>query len=761
MADRDVIRVIVDVQVLQTSDRRRGMGLYLRSLLKSAHLRHANSPIEWCFILNGQLSALSKEDDTLLQDIRGKRLSLNLRTQTDVSLFDEAADENRRTVDHAVASLPKNVKKTIFFMPAMFSREIYPVFPARGTVNIMLFHDLIPFLFHENYFADHEGIPRKDYAQRFREVYKTDLFVTNSQTTADDLTVYFGVDPSRIVPIFGAAAERKGLHSLRPKIADKLEKGFILMPSGDDFRKNNELAVKAFAEMHREEKLVITSTFSQGSKRTLREICPDVVFSETVTDEEFLWLVDNAKAIFFPTLYEGLGMPVLEAIERNAKVACSSIPVFAELSQTAFYFFDPQSTTSMAQTLLQVLGDSEADHQVWEAKRSDYSTVLSTFSWEKTADLFIDALLTCGAPLGPKQKIAVFCPSPSSYSSVGKYAFEVHAELSRIYDIDYYVGEGQTEFKPTRPNILEYAANYFPADSFSQKSLTCYKHLLYNIGNSEFHIEAILNALRFPGSVIVHDTKLNGIFDYMQHWGFMPVARREFETLLDERFNCKHSSCLASLLANQKGVFCHSTYAKKAIQEVVAGSSPRLNQIVHPIGVPAIELMRPAGFTVSFAGIISEDKGISLVADVSKITGTHVKVFGFGVLGDSPLLQGLGENVEITHDLTDKSFQDLLRSSDVVVNYRPNYHGETSRSTLEAMRYGAVVIVKKVGWYDELPDEVVIKVESEAEVLVAVQRLAQDPKIREKIGSAARKFLTEHYGYGDYAQSIATALQEE
>ncbi len=755
------IQLIVDCQVLQAADRKRGMGFYLQSLLAGVVAQSKEGQLQWVFVINTRLAQLSAEDKALVKSFKGRMLEGEFLYQADGAVFNDAAAENRSRLDKLVAPLLTGDRfaHTVFFIPAMFSREIYPVFPTQGTANLMLFHDLIPYLYYRQYFHDPEGQPRLDYAQRFREVYKTDLFVTNSQTTADDLTVYFGVDPARILPIFGAAADRTGIKPTTPKFADTLKDGFVLMPSGDDFRKNNVLAAQAFAALNGPEKLVITSQFGAESQRQLRDVCPHVLFPGSVTDGELLWLFKHANAVYFPTLYEGLGMPLLEAVAAQAPIACSNIPVFAEISPSAFFFFNPDSVASMTEALRKVLQATPATTDAGIRKKREYPAILERFNWHKTARLFLEAVDRCHtAPRRPK--LAIFCPSPASYSSVGKYAFEVHAELSQRYAIDYFIEEGQTEFEPVRPNILEYAANYYPAGTFDITQAARYDQILYHIGNSEFHVTTILNSLRLPANAIVHDTKLNGIFDYMKNYGFIPAERRDFEALLDEAFSCKYSSCLASIASHQKRLYCHSNYAKRAISEVTETDAAKVHSVPHPIGVPSIELRRAHKPTVSFAGIISEDKGIRLVAEVGKLGEMRVKVFGYGVLGDSPLLRGLEPEVEVIHDLTDKEFQDELRASAILINYRPNYHGETSRSALEAMRYGVVVIVKDVGWFGELPDDTVVKVNNEAEVLEAVRDLVEHPEKLLSIGRAARAYLREHFAYGRYAQTIKQSWEQ-
>lgn len=750
-------QLIVDCQLLQTDDKNRGMGFYFQSILNNLQQVKDQQDVDWVFILNRRSQAIEPQHKELLESFHGLIIYADFLHKGDYELFNDAAEFNRVSLDEALTPLLKKDLKSVFLIPALFSSGIYSVFPTNGTINMMIFYDIIPYLYHEHYFRDHEGVARKDYCQRFREFYRTDHFLAISQTTADDLSIYFGVDPSRITTTLGAAADRTGLKPKKPRIAQEIGDNYVLMPSGDDYRKNNNLAAKAFNLLAGESKLVITSNFSEASQRLLTDLCPQVVFSGNVSNEEFLWLVDNAKAVFFPSEYEGLGMPILEAIERNATVICSNIPVFSEISQDAFFYFNPKSITDIKETLEGVV-NSKLNVEISE-KKKHYSEIMDKFSWDKSAIAFNDSLSLC-RPAKPKKSLAMFCPSPTSYSAIGKYVFELHAELSRFFNIDYYVEDGQTVYPNTRINILEYAANYYPAASFELSKTKDYDYILYNIGNSEFHTETILNSLRLSENAIIHDTKLTGIFDYMVNRGIMATERRQYEMLLNELFKTKNTSCLVSIVTEQKTVFCHSNFAENAISKIANPEQNKLLKAMLPVGVPNIVLKRPKVPTISFAGIISEDKGIGLVSEVSKLGDIKVNIFGFGVLGDSPLLENIGPNIEVVKNLTDKEFQDALRNSDVLVNYRLNYNGETSLSTLEAMRYGVVVIVRRVGWFDELPDGSVMKVDNELEVVQAARKLIDDPKLRHDISKSARSFLANNHSYADYARLIKEGVKQ-
>jgi glycosyltransferase involved in cell wall biosynthesis len=743
-------KLIIDCQILQTSDRNRGMGLFLYSLLDA--LSDAEHNLDLTLLINSRLSRLSTSDTELLKAL-GTIVEAGLLIQKDHEYYAQASEHNRQVIDTLNLSSGSS-NQTAFFIPALFSSEIYPVYPSYGTTNMLLFHDIIPYLYPDQYFSDPEGHARKDYAQRWREAYKTDLYITNSQTTADDLTIYFGIDPSRIVPVLGAGAHFENSAPVKPNIAAASGK-YILMPSGDDARKNNELAVRAFADQKTDAKLIITSNFSEPTKRKLQSISPRLIFSGSVSGDELLWLIDNALFILFPTEYEGLGMPILEAVNRNATIACSNIPVFKEISSDAFYYFNPTSQLSIAKTIKQLLESSEKskDH------KKKYQSIENKFNWQKSASRFIKAIDSI-EPAPTKKSLAVFCPSPSSYSAVGKYVFEVHGELSRYFDIDYYYENGQTEFKQTRPNILEYAANYYPVADFDFKG-NKYDHVLYHIGNSEFHAETILSSLRYPANAIIHDSWLNGIFDFLERYKYLTGSRHQLELLLDKKLDSKKSSRLASIATNQKAVFCHSGYVKDAVTEI--SNKIKVKQLPLAVGVPVIKSSQISSQTVptiSFAGIISEAKGINLLADIAALKNVKVKVFGYSVLGTGPMLDGLGSNVKFLENLSDKRFQDELADTDILINYRVNYHGESSKSTLEAMRYGAAVVVKDVGWFGELPDDTVVKVDNEIDLRETVKALIRDDQRRVAIGDSARHFLSSKYSYSKYAKQLAESLED-
>ena len=100
-----------------------------------------------------------------------------------------------------------------------------------------------------------------------------------------------------------------------------------------------------------------------------------------------------------------------------------------------------------------------------------------------------------------------------------------------------------------------------------------------------------------------------------------------------------------------------------------------------------------------------------------------------------------------------------MESLDIFVNYRINYNGETSLSTIEAMRQGSAVIVKDIGWYSEIPDEAVVKAGSAEEVLEKLEYLVINKKEVSRIGNIARDYIKDNFSYEAYAKQIANFIK--
>jgi glycosyltransferase involved in cell wall biosynthesis len=102
-----------------------------------------------------------------------------------------------------------------------------------------------------------------------------------------------------------------------------------------------------------------------------------------VTDEQLASLYNGARCFVFPSLYEGFGLPILEAFSLGTPVALSDTPCFREVAGNAAVYFDPEDVSSIREAIAELLKPG-APRRELIAK----GTVrLAKFSWERTADL--------------------------------------------------------------------------------------------------------------------------------------------------------------------------------------------------------------------------------------------------------------------------------------------------------------------------------------------------------------------------------------
>ncbi len=120
--------------------------------------------------------------------------------------------------------------------------------------------------------------------------------------------------------------------------------------------------------------------------RALR-VDADVRFPEWVSDEQLEGLWAIADAFVFPSLYEGFGLPILEAMARQVPVACSNASSLREVAGDAALLFDPRDESAIAAALRRLLSDPALAQRL----RARGSERAAAFTWERTARLTLES----------------------------------------------------------------------------------------------------------------------------------------------------------------------------------------------------------------------------------------------------------------------------------------------------------------------------------------------------------------------------------
>jgi glycosyltransferase involved in cell wall biosynthesis len=143
---------------------------------------------------------------------------------------------------------------------------------------------------------------------------------------------------------------------------------YVLYAGGVDPRKNLEVLFAAFAQasaaLHGGVQLVCVGDSRRydpyrGLLRQLRLAPPAVHFPGRVSRDDLVVLYNGASAVVYPSLYEGFGYPVAEAMACGAPVVCSNTTCLPEVGGDAPLYVDPRSTEDLARALTMVLSDGD------------------------------------------------------------------------------------------------------------------------------------------------------------------------------------------------------------------------------------------------------------------------------------------------------------------------------------------------------------------------------------------------------------------
>ncbi len=227
---------------------------------------------------------------------------------------------------------------------------------------------------------------------------RSDRVIADSQSTREDLVTLLGVAAERIdvVPL-GLGTVRRDAPLAEPDVRARFELGerpVLLSVSAKRPHKNLLALLGALAQIAPADRpVLVIPGYPTAHERELRarasalDLASDVRFPAWVSEEELEGLWSIARAFVFPSLYEGFGLPVLEAMARGVPVTCSNASSVPEVAGDAALLFDPHDESAIAQALRQVLGDEA----LRERLRALGLARAREFTWERTARLTLDS----------------------------------------------------------------------------------------------------------------------------------------------------------------------------------------------------------------------------------------------------------------------------------------------------------------------------------------------------------------------------------
>ncbi len=261
--------------------------------------------------------------------------------------------------------------------------------------SVVVVHD-ITFKVHPEWFA-------KDRRFRFdglfwREVKRAERIVTVSEHSRQDIVRVLGVEPSRVTvvleasdPFFRPVDDEVRLEEARARYG--VGRGFLFTAGAIHTRRNLERLIEAVSIASREldtklELLILGTTapftppvdiWGTARRCGMQERVKHV---EYVSEEDLLLLYNACGLFVYPSLYEGFGLPVIEAMACGTPVACSNVTSLPEVAGEAALYFDPLSVEEMAGAVARAASDGELREKLGRAglERAAF------FSWRKAAE---------------------------------------------------------------------------------------------------------------------------------------------------------------------------------------------------------------------------------------------------------------------------------------------------------------------------------------------------------------------------------------
>lgn len=221
----------------------------------------------------------------------------------------------------------------------------------------------------------------------------SDIIIADSEATKADILKFYDVPQEKVKVIYLGLYPKESflLSSNGKEISTLKNMPFLLSVSSIAPHKNQKGLAEAFAlfkERHPNSLLKLVLTGRKRRYHVFREIidkypkmAEEIVFTDYVSDAELVWLYKNSLAFVYPSLIEGFGLPILEAMSIGKAVITSSVSSMPEVGGDAVAYCNPYEIESMIEMIEKICFDEGYRHEL-EVKAKIRA---SSFSYENTA----------------------------------------------------------------------------------------------------------------------------------------------------------------------------------------------------------------------------------------------------------------------------------------------------------------------------------------------------------------------------------------
>ena len=199
--------------------------------------------------------------------------------------------------------------------------------------------------------------------------------ITVSDFTKRRMTKFFHRKDIEVIPI--CLAQRiKGRGQTNQQILQRFDlvpRKYFLYTAALWQHKNHKRLIRAFRLFQNiyktDIRLVMVGAYGHSERlkqyvKGLKQNDPDILFTDFLPDEQLNQLLANALAFIYPSLYEGFGMPILEAMAMGIPVLCSRVASLPEVAGSAAYFFNPLDVNDIAHAMYKIVTDTKLRYEL-------------------------------------------------------------------------------------------------------------------------------------------------------------------------------------------------------------------------------------------------------------------------------------------------------------------------------------------------------------------------------------------------------------
>jgi len=768
------MRIGIDVQTLETHERTRGLG---RLCLDTVSALMVHAPQHEYFLFGLNPSAPAEAADWLAHGAR----YIQIRTP----------DNPRQYLEHGCAApflwtTPEARTLDLYHVtsPLMFDILLPSTAPCPVVATLA---DAIPAAMHD------AGTPMLDdaawsrYQMRVRVMARWEQILCISQSAADDGERLLGLAPDRM-SVVHVAIEQDPLAGMDEaqirSVLDRyrLQAGGVVSVTGFHPRKNIGGTLRAYGRLPRDLRdshplVLVCSLQDSELEQVLREaeaagVTGHLRVTGYAPHRDALVIMHQAAVMFFPSRYEGFGLPAAEAMSVGVPVVTADNSSLPEVVGDAGFVRDADDEAGFARVLEQLLTDGDLRRRTGEAGRrrcrmfspeAHARKVEAAYRRARETMLISSPEAASGAAEGcvePRLRLACFSPFHPKPSGVSEYAERLLLHLGEDAAIDCFVEHYWPENHLCRERFTFRHHSAFVQEHARQP----YDVVLYHLGNNSVHAYMIPILDRYPGVVVLHDGLLVGLYRRMaMETGESCPDLPSGEVRVEPR--------TIELLSKQHAVVVHSEWLKDRLHN--AGLDPtRIHVLLQPVDLAYLQADRapraalrekyglpPDGFVISAIGVISPYKRLESALEAFVLMREEVPEAFFVLAGTAERetlrsLMAFCARYRIKHRVRFLGYRetselyDIAAMSDLFVNMRHPSFGESSATLALIMGMGCPAVVTAGAQFSEFPDSVVWKARPDANEISDLYHyfryLHEHPEVRMALGANARNLVRPH-----------------